>query len=326
METLENPDLAGRVEAAVTAVGRGRGTGGRLTVKTRKQYARIWSDATDWCRAQHLSAANNPWSSETLAQYALTQLERGYAKATVDGHVSAIKAGHRQRGWPVPDGVAAWYVLRGANDTALAGGKVNNPRLRRGALAQIAASLDPRENQGARDLCLVTLGWDLHAKVGDLTRLEIADVAEQPDGLGLRVQLGGRWLKVEHTHEPVDVCPVEATLAWLGCLRRAGAQPGPLLRAVDKGGNIAGCGPHAGPPSATGDRLHESAVRRIWTRLVARARLPRESTPHDLRIGSALDAARNGVPLAEIIARGGWAPTNGELLGKLMAAAEEGAE
>jgi integrase len=326
VETVEDPELTRRIEAAVTVAARGRGEGGRLHPSTRKRHARAWSDGSAWLRAQYPSAANNPWSSETLALYAVDLLERGYAKSTVDGRLSAIKAGHRQRGLPVPDGVAAWFVLRGANDTARSRAKVNSPRPRRGALADIAAELDARENQGARDLCLATLGWDVHAKVSELVRMDIGDVMEQPDGVGLRVQVGGRWLKVLHTHEPVDVCPVEPTLAWLGCLRAAGARSGPLFRAVDKGGNIAGCGPHAGPPSGVEDRLHESAVRRIWARLVARSGLPRTSTPHDLRMGSALDAARNGVPLADIIARGGWSPSNGEILVKLMRAAEEASE
>lgn len=322
---MEDPDLARRVEAAVTVAARGRGEGGQLHPKTRKRHARAWAEADAWLRAEHWSLVAKPWTSETLALYAVVLLERGYAKSTTDGRLSAIRAGHRLRGWPVPDGVAAWYVLRGANDTARGRGKVNTSVPRRAALAQIAAELDPRENQGARDLCLASLGWDLHAKVSDLVGLDMGDVTALPDGLGLRVSCGGRLLKVEHLHEPVDVCPVEATQAWLECLRRAGAQPGPLFRAVDKGGNIAGCGPHAGPP-AQDDRLHPSGVRRIWARLVARAGLPRTSTPSDLRLASALDAARNGVPLPEIVARGGWSPGNGDILVKLMAAVEDGAQ
>lgn len=322
---MEDPDLARRIEAAVTVAARGRGKGGQLHPKTRVRHARAWAEASAWLRSKHLSAAaNNPWSSETLALYAVELLEQGYAKSTVDGRLSAIKAGHRQRGWPVPDGVAAWYVLRGANDTAPAGVKVNTPRLRRGALALIAERVDARENQGARDLCLATLGWDVYGRVTELVRMDIEDVTEQPDGVGLMVRLGGRWLKVEHTHEPADVCPVEATLAWLARLRDNGAVSGPLFRAVDKGGNIAGCGPHAGPRSSTGDRLHESAVGRIWARLVAGSQLPRTSTPHDLRMAAALDSARNGVPLPQIITRGGWSTTNGSILVKLMRAAEEG--
>lgn len=323
---MRDPELAQRLEAAVTVTAMGRQKGGRLHPRTRERHARTWAEASAWLRSAHLSAADNPWSSETLALYAVELLEQGYAKSTVDSRLSAIRAGHRQRGWPVPDGVAAWYVLRGANHTAPDGSVVNTPVLRRGVLADIAAELDPRTAAGARDLCLVTLGWDLHAKVAGLIRMDIGDVVELPEGMGLVVTVLGRAVKVVHTHDPVDVCPVEATLAWLGVLRTAGAQPGPLFRAVDRGGNIAGCGPHGGPRSSVGDRLHPSAVRRIWSRMVARTGLPATSKLYDLRLGSALEAARHGVPVPDVLVRGGWSAGNGAILDRLLAAADEGVQ
>jgi integrase len=315
-------ELERRLDAAVTVRGRGRGEGGQLLEETRVKYARAWHAAEAWVRSVQPTVM--PWSSETLAQYAVVLLEQGYAKSTVDGRLAAVKAKHRERGEPVPDGVAAWYVLRGANDTAPGRVKVNTPRPRRAALAEIAASLDPARVQAARDLCMVTLGWDLHARVRELVAIDVADVVVVAEGLGLNVRLSGRGVKlgVAHLHEPLDVCPVEATEAWLGHLRRAGVTSGPLFRGVDKGDNIAGCGPKAGP-RAVDDRLSESGVRRIWAKLVARAGLPRDSTPADLRLASALDAARNGVPLRDIVARGGWSPSNGDILVKLMRAAEE---
>lgn len=318
----EQPDLARRLDAALTAVGRGRGEGGRLEPDTRRAYARAWAEAEAWVRT--VQSTVMPWSSETLAQYAVVLLEQGYAKSTVSGRLAAVKAKHRERGEPVPDGVAAWYVLRGANDTAPPGVKVNTPRPRRAVLAEIAASLDVRA-QAARDLCLVTLGWDVHAGVRELVAVDMEDVAVLPDdaGLTLRLSSRGMTLAVEHLHDPVDVCPVEATQAWLGHLRRAGATGGPLFRGVDKGDNIAGCGPHAGPAAAD-DRLSESGVRRIWAKLVARARLPWDSTPSDLRLASALDAARNGVPVWDVMQRGGWSASTAGIAVKLLRAAEEG--
>lgn len=317
----QDADLERRLDAALTVAGRGRGDSGRLDVDTRVKYAKAWGAAEQWVRSVQPTVM--PWSSETLAQYARVLLEQGYAKSTVSGRLAAVKAKHRERGEPVPDGVAAWYVLRGANDTGPGEGKVNTPRPRRAALAEIAASLDVRA-QAARDLCLVALGWDLHARVRELVAIDIADVVVLPDDAGLSVRLSrrGQVLTVAHVHEPVDVCPVEATLAWLGHLRRAGAVAGPLFRGVDKGDNIAGTGPHAGPQAAD-DRLSPSGVQRIWAKLVAKAGLPPGSTPADLRMASALDAARNGVPLGEIVARGGWAAGNGAVLVKLMKAQEE---
>jgi integrase len=319
---VDGRQYAGRVDASLTALGRGRGDGGRLREKTRRAYAKAWAAAEAWVRSEHLTVM--PWSSETLARYAAVLLEQGYAKATVDGRLSAVKAKHRERGEPVPDGVAAWYVLRGADDTAADPVMVNNPRPRRAALAAIAAELDPATAAGARDLAMVTLGWDLLARTVDLVALDIGDVLDAADGDGLVVRLGDRWLPVDHVHDPVDVCPVEPTLAWLGHLRQAGAMSGPLFRAVDKGGNIAGCGPHASPPSSTGHRLADRSVRHIWTRLVVKGRWPRSATMRDLRTAAAVEAARNGVPVLDILARGGWSRGSGRVVAMLVAAAAEG--
>ncbi len=306
-------------EAALTVPGRGRGEGGRLDPATQRKYARAWVDAELWVRS--VQSKPMPWSSETLAQYARTLLEQGYAKSTVDGRLAAVKAKHRERGSTVPDGVAAWYVLRGADHIPSAELMVNTPHPRRGALAAISAKLDVTRAQAARDLCLITLGWDVHGRVSELVALDMDSVVESDDRL--LVTIGGRRLWVEHLHEPVDVCPVEAWQAWMSHLRAAGALPGPLFRAVDRGDNIAGCGIHAGPPAAD-HRLSDSGVRRIWHKLVVKGRLPRASSASDLRVASALDAARNGVPVGEIMARGGWS-LQGRVLAKLIRAAEEGA-
>jgi len=314
---------AARLAAGVTVLGYGR-TGGKLDPRTRKKYARSWSEASEWERRERpLRPVSMPWTSELLAEYAVWLLERGYAKSTVDGRLSAVRVKHRERGWPVPDGVAAWYVLRGEDDTALDGVKVNSPRPRRAALQQLARNLDPARPKDARDLCLVTLGWDLHAGVREIVSLNVADVKPDPDGDRMLVRIPARadvWWPVDHDHDPVDVCPIEATQSWMGHLYAAGVVEGPLFRPVDKGDNISGTRPIAGHVSAT-DRLTERGVQRVWRRLAPTAGLDSFSRVGDLRWASAVDAVRNGEPMTAVLRRGGWKESGPALL-KLMTLVE----
>jgi integrase len=318
-------DLEQRFEASLTVKGRGRGEGGRLDPATVRVYAKYWREADEWARATGLYASATPWTSEVLALYARYLLERGYAKATADARLTGVRAGHRVRGWPVPDGVAAWYVLRAANLTPEEGSKVNISPPRRALLEAVARPLDPGTSAGARDLCILALGWDLHAGVRDLVSLDLRDVQLTEDGYRVRMERrGGVWLEVRHNHEPLDVCPVEATAAWLGTLYRYGAVDGPLFRGVDKGGNIAGLGPWGGS-AARGWRLSESGVSQVWARLLVQSTV-RGRTPRDLRMASALDSARTGTPIPEVLARGGWRPGNAAVLQRLVEAAAAGQE
>jgi integrase len=319
---MAETDVTKAVERSLTVLGKKRG--GRLAEKTLVQYGKAWTSAQDWCRSVGLSPIT-PWSSETLAQYAGVLLEDGYAVATIDTRLTGVKAEHRKRGWPVPDGVAAWYVLRGANTTAPDPVKVNTRRPRRADLANAARHLDATQPLQARDLCLVTLGWDLMCRPGQLRDLDVADVRQVVDEDGdssLLVRLRGRRLPVAHLHDPVDVCPVEAFGAWLVHLRRQGVTSGPIFRGVDKGGNIAGTGgPYAGARTAM--RLTEQGLGFVWSRLVAKGGWP-PSTPKDMRQASSLEAAQAGVSLGWILDRAGWTP-QGKVLARLYEAAAQAA-
>lgn len=314
-------ETARAVERSLTVAGRGHEAGGRFNDKTSRRYAAYWRDAHGWLTSLGRSTVT-PWSSETLAHYAGVLLEQGYATRTVDGRLAAVKAEHRKRGWPVPDGVAAWFVLRGANLTADEGVKVNTPRSRRASLADAVRHLEASGTSEARDLCWVTLGWDLMARIVDLVAMNIADVQETAQGEGLRVRIGGRWMLVEHLHEPVEVCPVEATLSWLTVLHEHGATSGALFRPVDKGGNIGGTAdPWAGPGSP--ERLSEGGLQWAWNRLVSQGQLG-ASTARDLRLASAMEAAEAGVAIPWILDRGGWKLNSSRVLPKLFAAAAAG--
>lgn len=315
-----NEQISARVERAQNVAGKARDAAGRLDPATVRKYRRAWKQYEGWRRECGLTVVTTPTTSETLAVYAAELLEQGYAKATVDGRLSAIKAIHRERGWPVPDGVAAWYVLRGGEHTPRSPVRGRTPPDRRGVVAAAQACVGLPEVAAVRDRCVVTLWWALLAREKDLVAVDIEDVAHT--GMGLRVRLAGRWLDVDHDHEPVQACPVCATEHWLRVLAGQGAAGGPLLRSVDKGQNIGGCGPKAGPVGVDG-RLNVRGLQRVWARLNARmatAGFPAVE-PRDVRIAAAVAAVQAGADVADVMRRGGWSPQTLNVVRRLLTAA-----
>jgi hypothetical protein len=234
----------------------------------------------------------------------------------------------------VPDGVAAWSVLRGDDLTPGAGAEVNNGAApaRRGVLVQVVRAIDLTRTAGLRDRSMVTLAWDILASQAELVGLDIGHV--QPagpggsTGEGLLVRLGEdaagepRWLRVAHDHDPTDVCPVCGTLPWLAALRAAGASSAaPLYRPVDKGGNIGGLAPTAGIRSP-GGRLNVRGLAKIWRRCCVRAGLE-PMTPRQLRLGGAEDDVAHGASIVAVLRRGRWSRNTMPMVARLVAAAEQ---
>lgn len=316
MEDSVRLDIAGRrLDRAVTVVGHAPSGDGRLARQTMKRYRRWQAEADNWRLHSGLAM---PWTSDTLATYAAHLLQQGYARKTAELRLAAVKALHRERGEPVPDGVAAWYVLRGADDTRISVRREDPVPARRAALSAVARVCDLGRAAGARDLCLVTLAWDLLLGEYALVALDIADVRDEESGLSVRVR--GQWRPVAHDHDPPEICPVEAAGLWLAVLAESGARAGPLFRSIDKAGNIAGCAPKAGP-SGPGGRLTATGLEGIWKRILVRAGLP-PSTPRVLKLGGAADDVAAGDSVAAVLARGGWSPNTAPAVRRLAEEAD----
>lgn len=306
------------LDRSLTVSGRARNADGRLDPATLTSYQRSREIFVQWRREQKVSRPL-PCTSEDLAEYAAAMLQRGYASSTIRGHLSAVNAWHRERGEPVPDGVPAWFVLRAADLTTTDTPEVNSRPLGRGALLDAARACDLDRVAGVRDLCLLTLAWDLYAGESELVGLDIEDLTFAEDGMTVRVADG--WIAVGHDHEPELVCPWHAARRWVRVLAEAGATSGPLLRPVDKAGNIGGCGRKCGP-SAPGGRLRVRGLRRVWARLVARAGLP-PCTPRSLRLSGAVDDLVAGDDLVAVLRRGRWSESNATALHRLVRMRED---
>lgn len=315
------PPVTSHVDRALTVAGKVRGTGGKLHERTMIKYQRAMAEFEAMCRDLRISVHVQGHTSETLAVYVEYLLQRGYATSTIQGRLTGVKAIHRVRGWPVPDGVPAWYVLRASDDTA-DGAKVKNPGGWRAVvpyevLARAVGVCDTSTAAGCRDAALATLAFAVLAKLPDLAGMDIGHIVPVGEWeQGIEVVVDGGRIAVAHDHEVPDVCAVCAVRRWIGVLAQHGARQGALFRRIDASGNIGGCEPVAGrvPPGA---RLTVRSVSLIWTKLCVRAKLP-HSTPLALRLGGAAHELRQGEQLAEVMRKGRWSPHSGTVAQRLM--------
>lgn len=270
---------------------------------TARAYTYAWARFTGWCDEQGRSAL--PATAETLAEYVATLIGSDAAPASIDQALAVVQRRHRDQSLTSPDTAAARLLLRAYRRTRAEQGKtarrstpVTVEPLR--ALVDAAGPVD--SPAGLRDRLLLVLGFSLMARRSELVSLDVADVAEVPEGLEVTVRTSktdrdsaGAVVPVPFGSDP-SLCPVRLYRAWAAMLAEHGITDGPLLRRVGRYGNIGG-------------RLTGDGVRRILQTLGGRAGLPAGQipTPHGLRAGGATAAARAGAPVSAIARQGRWA-------------------
>lgn len=254
----------------------------------------------------------------------------GQQPSTIRKAIAAIKAGHRVRGLPVPDGVAALGVLRGLQDSLDEAGI--QPRraepLPLEAVVALLGAVDAAGPAGMRDAAIVVLA---HAMLtaGELAALDVGDVIvdNRPgplpgvllrvgdDAGGVRVLELRHWRSTSGEHHPA-LCPAEIVLRlrdYLLLIR--GASPGSaLLRPVDSHGRVAGLDAVRRGNQPREARIGPSGLTRIFAKLRARAGFPGRFTLQSLRIGGAEAARAHGASYPEVTAAGGWSPTSAAVL------------
>ncbi len=143
-----------------------------------------------------------------------------------------------------------------------------------------------------RDRAAVLLGYALALRASELAGLDVADLTPDPHGLRVRIRrakadqdgVGATLALVRGRRAATD--PVRAVHAWV---EQAGHTTGPLLRAVDRGGNLG----HG--------RLNTSSVSRLLRRAGGHAGLDlTDLSPHSLRRGHITTAAQAGAPERQI--------------------------
>lgn len=287
--------------------------------RTAKRYTSEWAryDAAAFGLGLPRLSPIAELTPDHLALYAVHLGEADRAPQTINVAIAALKAWHRLHGLPVPDSTSALGVTREHHDSLVERGW--EPRRARAVplddLVRLLGGLDRSRPGGRRDAAIIMLGYTM-LTLDEMVGLDLADVARVPEGLRLRLtrRPGAPWLDVAHwsfadgPHHPA-LCPVETIHdAWCAELLALGADPaGPVLRAVDVDGRIAGIDPRRRARDSTDHRLRPSNVTAAFTRAVARAHLAgRGYVLGSLRIGGAGEARGAQASHAEVADRGGW--------------------
>lgn len=255
-----------------------------VAAETVRGYANDWRSFSAWCDGHGLEAL--PADPSTLARYLTAQAAR-LKVATLERHRAAIGEAHRRKHLPSPTedaGVrAVWKGIKRQHGTAQQGkAPATTDELRR-----MVATLPPGP-LGVRDHALLLLGFAGAFRRSELVALDVGDVAEQREGLVVRLARSKTDQEGEGSQKGIpfgstlETCPVRAVKAWLEVLSANGSQiaDAPLFVGVDRHGRL------------LPGRLSDRAVARAVQRAAAAAGLdPTRYAGHSLRAGLVTSAA-----------------------------------
>jgi integrase len=166
--------------------------------------------------------------------------------------------------------------------------------LTREYLNQMIKKCPKRTLIGLRNRLLLLMGYETMRRRAELVAFLLEDLRKFPNG---RFALFMRRSKTDQMGDG-RVIPISDELADLIQLwsKRIGQTTGPILRSVNKSDCV------------SDKPLPASSVPVLLVDLQYRARLRHlpDFSGHSFRVGGALDMLKNGVPLAEIMLRGGW--------------------
>jgi hypothetical protein len=322
------------LDRALTIGGIGRTDSGELSPVTQGIYAGQMARAVAWKR-DVLHSSVRTFTPEQVAHYALWLVEQGYARATAELAVRAIRWSHRVAGEPVPDGLPASYVLRDGDSTADDHALVND--------LDVAASRDPTELLtafasacrlslpiGARDMLIVTLLYETGMSIEAIAALDRNDIdlnrtpVEGRMSYGVPVGPGESdvaWLTHTPDHDSA-ICAACSCARWLRHLSEQGVEGGPLFRSIDKGGNIGGTATAKGGRSTSDGRLRAKSIPdKILRPLAARVGMVNvmRAPARALRLAGAAQAYVTGkATLDQAARRAGYTPRSGLLLQHLL--------
>jgi integrase len=253
---------------------------------------------TDWCAQEGRQAL--PASPETVSAF-VDAMAASKAPATVRRYVSSVGGLHKAGGVPNPCEILVvdLALKRMHNDKGRA--QVQASPLNEGAIHKLLAARGGKHGNRMRDLrnrALLVTGYVTLARQSELTALQFADLAVEPDGFGTVII---RRSKGDQEGRGATVAvPADAMRHLLKWTEAAGIKDGPLFRAVRHNGGIGGA-------------LDPGAVARIFKTMAGEAKLPAGKTGqalrisgHSTRIGAAQDMLRYKETLAAIMVSGRW--------------------
>jgi len=249
--------------------------------KAMKGFAR-------WCHAQ--GVVSLPALPEAVAAYLTARMKAGRKASSLNVIVSAIRHFHHEAGFASPtehEGVL--QVMRGIRRTIGVAATTKEPATAERVAAMIAHI--PDTLAGKRDRALILLGMAGAFRRSELVGLSVSDLAFTEKGLDVRIRRSktdqeqqGQLVAIPHGE---SLRPVLAVRNWL---EASGIQDGPLLRSVNKGGNVSSRG------------LTCRSVAEIVKRYARRAGFHDDDfSGHSLRAGFVTSAADRGADINRIM-------------------------
>ncbi|HEV3170829.1 MAG TPA: tyrosine-type recombinase/integrase [Actinocrinis sp.] len=281
---------------------------------TRRAYVRQLDRFETWCA--ETGRTPYPATAETLAEFVNHLCDLDLGSSSIDQAITAIRTQHRLTGFRgQPDTEAARRVLKThRRDRADRGERTHKaPPV---TIERLRAMIDatPHTLIGTRDAALLVLGFTLMGRRSELAALRIEDVSETDDGLMILIRssktdqdaIGAEIAIPRGVHSATD--PVRVVRRYLDALADHGITSGPLLRSVDRHGNL-------------GASISPDGIGRAVRAAAERACLPGAElySAHGLRAGGATSAYKAGAPVSAIAAQGRWSERSTAVLGYIRA-------
>jgi len=256
---------------------------------TRRAYRSDWQIFTAWCGARGLEAL--PATPETVALFLSSEAMAGVKASTIGRRAAAIGYVHKLAGYrdPPSGAEAVKAVMRGIR-RAIGTAPVQKAPATADLIGEMLKRC-PDTLAGKRDRALLALGFAGAFRRSELVALEVADIAEVPDGLRVTI----RHSKTDQEGAGQEVAiprgyrlrPVEAVQMWRGA---AEINSGPLFRPVLKGGRL------------QSEPLTDRSVAKIVKRYAELAGLdPAQFAGHSLRSGFLTSAAESGAAVFKMM-------------------------
>ncbi|MGW1160341.1 tyrosine-type recombinase/integrase [Streptomyces sp. NPDC002519] len=290
----------------------------RATAKnTELAYGRWWNLVLAWCEQEQRSPL--PMTAQTLAEF-IGHLKRStspktgkpYSPASLNQAVAAIRTAHFRAGFEgQPNTRAALDLIKvHRQDRAQDGWRARRAKpVTLDVLRLLLARCDRDSLSGRRDAAILVLGYGLMGRRSELAAIKIEQVTLSDEWVTVFVPMSktdrnaqGEDIDIPRALAP-DIDAGAIVSSYLDGLAEFGVSNGPLLRRIDRWGNL-------------GDGLSGAAINDIVKKVACDANLTdaERMTAHGLRAGGPTDAAERGVPVPFIAEHGRWSKNSSQVL------------
>jgi len=292
------------------------------TGTTLKEYDSAWLRWHDWCRSNDRSATS--LSFPDVLAYLLYMREEGKSAAQIKKAMSMLSASHKLLFSHQPDYRAlsdATLLLQMRKGVVNEDAKlpVYKPWFSLaslfGSLAGLATNTKSCKLDELRDKAIILMRLDTFCRAADLASVDWPDI--QDDSLTFyfydtKTKRSSRQTTI-HAYKPNPaICTVSVVRAY--CSRTAQYQRDTRPRNIN--GTIKQCRPlfvtsHKNATKDGGSKTHYTAlssqrIAKVTKERMHAAGVPSEFTGHNTRGAAASKAFNLGLPLVEVLRRGGW--------------------